>query len=137
MRRILIATDDSPSSRKAIKQGADLLGPGVCTVRVLSVIAPQPNANAPGQLYHRAAETAQDALDLAIKDLAAAGHCADGFIKVGEPADTIVSAAREFNADLIVVGTRGPRVGSVAENVLRMAPCGVLVYPLESGEYNS
>jgi nucleotide-binding universal stress UspA family protein len=51
---------------------------------------------------------------------------------VGEPGAAIVDAAREFGADLIVMGTHGRRgvsrliLGSVAEYVLRNAPCPVL-----------
>jgi nucleotide-binding universal stress UspA family protein len=53
-------------------------------------------------------------------------------IAVGHPADTIVRLARERNADLIVMATHGRTglghlvVGSVAEKVMRLAPCPVL-----------
>ena len=53
-------------------------------------------------------------------------------IAVGHPADTIVRLARERNADLIVMGTHGRTglehlvMGSVAEKVVRLAPCPVL-----------
>ncbi len=52
---------------------------------------------------------------------------------VGQPADAIVALARERDADLIVVGMRKKGFierlveGSVAQNVLRRAPCDVLV----------
>jgi universal stress protein A len=53
-------------------------------------------------------------------------------IAVGRPADTIVRLAREHHADLIVMGTHGRTglehmvMGSVAEKVVRLAPCPVL-----------
>lgn len=53
-------------------------------------------------------------------------------IAVGHPADTIVRLAREGNADLIVMATHGRTglghlvLGSVAEKVVRLAPCPVL-----------
>ncbi len=53
-------------------------------------------------------------------------------LKDGEPAVEIVRAAAEANADLVVMGTHGRRglgrllMGSVAEAVLRKAPCPVL-----------
>jgi len=53
-------------------------------------------------------------------------------IAVGRPADTIVRVARERNADLIVMATHGRTglghvvLGSVAEKVVRLAPCPVL-----------
>jgi len=50
----------------------------------------------------------------------------------GEPAEKIVAAAKESKADLVVMGTHGRTglrrilMGSVAEEVLRLAPCPVL-----------
>ncbi len=51
----------------------------------------------------------------------------------GQPAQEIAAAAREWQASLIVISTHGRTglrhvlVGSVAENVVRYAPCPVLV----------
>jgi nucleotide-binding universal stress UspA family protein len=56
----------------------------------------------------------------------------DVAIAVGRPADTIVRFARERHADLIVMATHGRTglghavLGSVAEKVVRLAPCPVL-----------
>ena len=53
-------------------------------------------------------------------------------LAVGSPAETIVRVARELGADLIVMGTHGrvglqhALLGSVAEKVVRLAPCPVL-----------
>ena len=53
-------------------------------------------------------------------------------IAVGSPAETIVRIAEEQGADLIVMGTHGRTglphalLGSVAEKVVRLAPCPVL-----------
>ena len=50
----------------------------------------------------------------------------------GDPGHEIVRVAEEFNADLIVLGTHGYTgwkrfaLGSVAESVVRHAPCAVL-----------
>ena len=52
--------------------------------------------------------------------------------RAGDPVREIVSYAAETNADLVVLGThgRGPvahmLMGSVAERVVRTAPCPVL-----------
>lgn len=54
----------------------------------------------------------------------------------GDPAARIAARAHELRADLIVMGTHGrtglPRLlmGSVAEGVLRQAPCPVLLVPV-------
>jgi universal stress protein A len=54
-------------------------------------------------------------------------------VAAGPPAETIVRVAQERGADLIVMGTHGRTglrhalIGSVAEKVVRLAPCPVLV----------
>jgi nucleotide-binding universal stress UspA family protein len=56
-----------------------------------------------------------------------------GHVRVGRPDQQLVQLARELKADLLVVGTHGRTglermfLGSVAERVLRSAPCPVLV----------
>jgi universal stress protein A len=53
-------------------------------------------------------------------------------LRTGDARDVIVQTATERNADLIVMGTHGRRgwsralLGSIAEGVLRTAPCPVL-----------
>ena len=50
----------------------------------------------------------------------------------GWPGEAVLKAARDLDADLIVMGTHGRRglahlmIGSVAERVVRAAPCPVL-----------
>lgn len=62
-----------------------------------------------------------------------AGFQATGLIREGDAAHEIVVAAREREAGLIVIGSRGQTglrrllLGSVARNVLLHAPCSVLV----------
>jgi len=71
----------------------------------------------------------QEILDIARK----AGAQAQSIVRVGIPADEIVKIAEENNADLIVMGTRGltgtrrALLGSTADQVMRWAPCPVLV----------
>jgi universal stress protein A len=56
-----------------------------------------------------------------------------GGVRIGHPADEILSAARDQEADMIIVGARGRtsatcfRLGGVAQKVVRYAPCSVLV----------
>ena len=53
----------------------------------------------------------------------------------GSPAATIVDAAKEWHADLIIAGTHGRSgierffLGSVTQDILRHAPCPVLALP--------
>ena len=69
-----------------------------------------------------------------LQDLMASARpgASDVEIAVGHPADTIVRVALERNADLIVMSTHGRTglqhvlLGSVAEKVVRLAPCAVM-----------
>jgi nucleotide-binding universal stress UspA family protein len=56
----------------------------------------------------------------------------DGYLREGDPADTILAMANEFSADLIVIGSdsRGRLahflLGSTADSVIRKAKCPVV-----------
>jgi len=69
----------------------------------------------------------------AAKRLAENGVQATAEVGEGPTAQTVISAAEDFGAELIVVGSRGesglPRLllGSVARSVLFNAPCSVLI----------
>jgi nucleotide-binding universal stress UspA family protein len=62
-------------------------------------------------------------------------------VRVGRPATEIVEAARELESDLIIIATHGHTglkhvlLGSVAENVVRQAPCPVLTVRQEEREF--
>lgn len=57
----------------------------------------------------------------------------------GKPANTIIEASHELDADLLVMGTHGRSrldhllIGSVAERVLRKASCNVLLVRFQRG----
>lgn len=61
------------------------------------------------------------------------------FTEYGTSAESIVKCAKEFNADLIVVGTHSRTgldrlfMGSIAEHVVRHSHVPVLVVPLKEG----
>jgi nucleotide-binding universal stress UspA family protein len=77
--------------------------------------------------------TARKQLEGSLQRLGAEGEC---FVGEGHAATAILRLARELPAELVVVGTRGRTglarlaLGSVAEAVLSMAPCSVLVVRL-------
>jgi nucleotide-binding universal stress UspA family protein len=118
-RRILIGFDGSDASWRALDVAARLTGYG-STLAVVSV-AREGNGGARGLL------------DAAHERLLGQHVTATYVGKVGEAAEELVSAARELDADLVVVGRRGesadgaPLPGSVSAEVVRDAPCDVLV----------
>jgi nucleotide-binding universal stress UspA family protein len=58
----------------------------------------------------------------------------------GDPADALIDAAREFRADLLVVGNRGMSgvrrfvLGSVPNKVSHHSPCSLLIVDTSAGE---
>jgi nucleotide-binding universal stress UspA family protein len=61
-------------------------------------------------------------------------------VRSGQPAREIVAAARDLEVDVIVMGTHGRTglshafMGSVAERVVRLAPCPVLTMRANEGD---
>jgi nucleotide-binding universal stress UspA family protein len=134
-KKILIAVDSGPIAARAFdlgtvlakEVGADL---GLITV-VDSIRMAAPNVDAAAlQLLPLAREEARQLLDTLVSK--SDGKAKD-FLAEGSPGDEIVSAAKSFGADLIVIGSHGRSglgrvlMGSVAEAVMRHAPCPVLV----------
>jgi len=90
-------------------------------VYVEGVILPEP------EVYYQAERESLERLE--VPD---AGIRVERRFEEGDPATEIVRVAREINANLIVMGTHGRTglsrllMGSVAEHVMRQAPCPVL-----------
>jgi nucleotide-binding universal stress UspA family protein len=85
------------------------------------------------KLYEQEQRAAQARLEALVGTFAAAGKRAVAGIEMGEPAHSLLEAAEDRNADLIVVGSQGLSgidrflLGSVSEKVMRYAHCSVLV----------
>ena len=130
-RRVMIAVDFYPSSRRAATAAAWLAS----DAQFFLVNA----HDVPFSGYMTDAARREAARDPAIQaalDEIEAGlpRTADArLVRVGEPAPTIRKACAEMNADLVVLATRNRRgltrafLGSVAEQVLADPPCDVLV----------
>jgi nucleotide-binding universal stress UspA family protein len=134
-KKILIAVDSGPIAARAFDLGMGLAKEvgaelGLITV-VDSIRLAAPSVDAAAlQLLPLAREEARQLLD---KMVAKSGGQAKAFQSEGAPGDEIVAAAKSFGADLIVIGSHGRGgigrvlMGSVAEAVMRHAPCPVLV----------
>ena len=131
---ILLATDLGPASAAATEQAVELavrLGARLLVVHVVSQMKgaiPVPRGRAVEERTHRAT-TAQAVVQRA----RAAGAEATFILWEGDPGDGIVAAAEAEAADIVVVGTHGRSgvgrylLGSVSDEVVRRAPCPVLV----------
>jgi nucleotide-binding universal stress UspA family protein len=137
MKKILVATDGSELAHAAIEAGLELTrekDAELVFVHVISVFdfAPQMDgAQVPPQRIPRVEDdlVLSDALDRA------KGHGLRAMpeLLVGYPPKQILRLARELDADVIVIGSRGfgpvksALVGSTSREVLSHADCPVLV----------
>jgi nucleotide-binding universal stress UspA family protein len=113
-RRIVVAYDGSEGAERALDTAAQLVGYG-STLTVVSI--------SPGH-----SDDGRETLAAARERLLGRGVTARYVARSGEPADEIVEAARELEADLIVVGRRTPPADeSVSAQVVRAAASDVLV----------
>ena len=134
LKRIFVATDFSPHADAAWRFAVDL-------ARVHGAVTVLLHVALEGALREFSQRTqAEDEYlkriteDLALRTQVAdrAGVAVQTALRAGDPAPVIADTAREDGADIIVVGTHAQRfanllVGSVAERLLRIAPCSVLV----------
>jgi nucleotide-binding universal stress UspA family protein len=136
---VLAATDFSDSGKEAVATAVALVKRSGGTLAVLSVTERPPmfphsfherHSEDPDELWSRQARTSMKAL---VKRLRRQLPETRGFVRVGTPWKEIVELAEELEVDAIVVGSRGLSairrllLGSTAENVVRHAPCPVLV----------
>ncbi len=137
-RTILVATDFSQPSEHALEYARALARSFGATLHLLHVV-PDPvlasawseayayDLTALGERLRRDAEQQLTERAQAIGDVAVTTEAL-----VGSPAATIAVTAAERGIDLIVMGTHGRSgfshlfMGSVAERVVRSAPCPVL-----------
>lgn len=138
--RILVAVDLSDESIAALKTAralADARGATLAVVHVLASVGdvqpffPQSyGINATNLLELE--RLAGEALERRVAEVEGCSG-AERFVELGAPYAEIVRRAEAWNADLVVVGSRGrtgisrAMLGSVAEHVVRAAHCPVLV----------
>ena len=135
-RRILIAIDDEPIAAHAADIGAELarvVGAEMAFIRVIDpeLVNAADTGIQPDVFVASAKDDARKLIDDFRKRLPQQTAVLE-FVQIGSPQTEIVNAAKDWPADLIVIGThgRGPiahfLLGSVAERVVRLAPCPVL-----------
>ncbi len=139
--RILVPIDVGDPRRRPFEMAVQLAGLNGATVLLLAVIDdsfPYPDIfsfHSPNEDYYRSLR--DRALEI-LKELASEAPSTleiDMIVSRGKPARVIVEVAEEENIDLIIMRTRGTRgfehavLGSVADKVLRLTPCPILIIP--------
>jgi nucleotide-binding universal stress UspA family protein len=144
---ILVPTDFSDPSRAALDAAAELavqFGSELCLLHVVPMIPDLPNAATAlkeGEYEKELHAAAAAQLEVMVEDLAKKEIQATA--EVGTANDVpmeIVRFAEDENADLIVIATHGVSgwkrfvLGSVAEKVVHLAPCAVLMIRAKQNE---
>ena len=138
IRHILVPTDFSASSNRAFETALDMARDSGARVTLFHVHH-VPATVFPDVILPLAPEIQRDlehSVDLILAEWCdrarAAGVDADMLTVFGATPNEICAAAEELDTDLIVIGTHGrggishALLGSVAEKVVRKAPCPVL-----------
>lgn len=142
---VLVATDLSDASDEAVRQ-AHALALSMGSARLAAVyVVPRAATGGLDPLFPPAALAESLAVpELEMRALGAVGErirlltgremaSGDLFVRVGPADQEIVAAARELEADVLVVGSHGRTglarmlLGSVAEKIARTAPCDVMI----------
>lgn len=141
--KILLTIDDSKASGAAVRAVADQFCASKAEIQVLHVVEtlllpgpPQFSARAISEVNEIDAERMKEArklVDEAAAQLQKAGFKASGMVAEGDIRQRIIDIAADWQADLIVMGSRGRHgfdrllLGSVSEAVTRHALCSVEV----------
>lgn len=139
--KILLPTDGSRYSITAAEKAANLATSYGGQLIILSVVdvTEEFSTEAPGVVEHLVNKARKFVEEL--KNRAEAeGITATTLVREGETHEVITSLSKEYNCDVIVMGSHGRTgikrllMGSVAEKVIGYAPCPILITKTVKGE---
>ena len=131
---ILVAVDLSPVSEAVVGTAVSVAGARPTELHLLHVLRPEPPELITTQHFATVIEQTMTRLDDLVPDLPGSIERVIIHVRAGEAEVEVAQLASDIAADLIVVGTHGYRgidrllLGSVAEALVRNAPCPVLTY---------
>jgi nucleotide-binding universal stress UspA family protein len=146
MKTIVVATDLHGQAEAALEYARKLAGGYGARIVLAHGIDPVEYAvvdTVPGRVLKEMTEEARAALDRLSGDLVREGIPSHSEIRQGAVAQMLVDVARQYQAGLVVIGTKGMQgagpvvVGAVAEQLVRMSPCPVLAVAADwnAGEF--
>jgi nucleotide-binding universal stress UspA family protein len=146
VKRILAPTDLTPDGRKAVEYAlafAEHFGAQLTLLNVYEIPTTIGDAWVFESVVDVYREEPQTALDKLSEEIKKEYPKTDSMLRCGVPAEEIVLAAEELGVDLIVISThdygwfvRSIR-GSDAKQILRCAPCPILVVRKEERDFVS
>lgn len=139
MKKVLIATDGSPSAHEAVEVGVELAAEHGAEVTFIHVLPPDDYlvSGRLGPVLTKPHEVDMDESEIALRDAAEVAESADVAYKLerisGDTVDEIVAIADSIDSEMIVIGSRGRGpltsrlLGSVSQGVLAETRRPVLV----------
>ena len=138
-KKIMVATDFSPLSEKAIDYAVMTAKQFGATILLIHVLEPFPISTTDALMFVDNSEAVREVAEAMIVNLREIlnekGVTVETGLIQGAPASEIVIKASQEEVDLIVMGTHGRKgvehllLGSVAEKVIRTAKCPVMIVP--------
>jgi nucleotide-binding universal stress UspA family protein len=146
LKQILIPMDFSDCAKKALQYAIPLAKEHKAAITLLYVVVPSSYIGGEFGAYDLGFDaevrtSGEKALVKLAEEVREVG--ASTLIRCGSPAHEILEVAKELPADLIVISTHGRTglthvfLGSVAEHVVRRAPCPVLVVRERENDFAS
>lgn len=135
LKTIVVATDLSCQSEAALEYARKLATAYGARIVLAHGIDPMEYADVdtvPGRVLTGMTEEARAVLDKLSGDLLQEGIHSHSEIRQGAVAQMLLDVARQYDAGLIVIGTKGKEgagpviVGAIAEQLVRLAACPVL-----------
>jgi len=134
-RTILLPTDFSSASDAALPHATALARQNGARLLIVHVEEP-PLAYGGGELYYGLPEPSSERILKMLEDVKPSDPSVPYThrLTMGDPAGEVVRIAEDEGAEMIIIGTHGRTgmtrllMGSVAEAIVRRAPCPVLVY---------
>lgn len=135
VKKILFPTDFSHTGDAALNLATSLARDNGATLLIAHVEEP-PVAYGGGEMYYGIPDPATEDLKRMLQEIKPTDPAVpfEHHMVTGDPSAAIARLAEEEGADLIVMGTHGRTgisrmvMGSVAEAVVRRAPCPVLTF---------
>ena len=135
LKTIVVATDLEAQAEAALEYARKLAANYGARIVLAHGLDPMEYAaveSVPGKVLNHLTEAARKVLDQLAGDLLRQGIHSHSEVRQGAVAEMLVDVARQYEAGLIVIGTKGMEgagpvvVGAIAERLVRLAPCPVL-----------
>ncbi|NHC34071.1 universal stress protein [Scytonema millei] len=131
-KKVFVAVDGSAQGAVVFEQAVELATKDLANLMVFHAVELGARMTYPSQIEAKT-EEGQDVLQGYREKTKDLGISVEFDCRVGNPGSAICDAAKEWGADLIVLGRRGYKgitevlLGSVSNHVVRNAHCSVLI----------